>query len=356
MKVQSHDPYRGHAAVQIPTLGEVPYDGPVVIHAHVDRYPPFVNAGAEWMLHAMLRACVDAGMEAHVTTAVPDPVEVDGVKVWPAHYAEAVAAGAHVLVGHLLWTREVVTLAHRQRLPLLYISHNDFQVRYWKLGPNDVTALVHNAEWIAERHTEQFPHWKGPSITVRPPCRMVDYHVRRNAKADLIALVNPNPDKGAAVFYEVARRMPERKFLTVGGAYGQQQQIPAGLRNVIHQPATGAIAHDVYRRTRLLMVPSKYESWGRVAVEAMCSGIPVLAQPTPGLVESCGDAGIYCDRDDPASWVAAITALDDPAAYQARSGAALERAILLDKAADRDLAGWVRLVRRAAGVSVASRA
>lgn len=356
MKIQSHDPYRAARSVQVPALGEVPYAGPVVVHAHVDRYPPFVNAGAEWMLHAMLRACVDEGMEVHVTTAVAEAAEVDGVQVWPAHFAQTIASGADVLVGHLLWTREVVTLADRQRLPLLYIAHNDFQVRYWKLGPSDVTALVQNAEWIAERHEQQFPHWHGPSIVVRPPCRMADYHVRRDPDADLITLVNPNPDKGAAVFYEVARRMPERRFLTVGGAYGHQQQIPDGLTNVIHQPATGTIAQDVYRRTRLLMVPSKYESWGRVAVEAMCSGIPVLAQPTPGLVESCGTAGIYCDRDDPASWVAAITALDDEAAYGARSGAALERAILLDKAADRDLAGWVRLVRLAAGASVASRA
>lgn len=356
VRTQTHDPFRGGQAVKLPAIADDPYPGHVVVHAHVDRYPPFVNAGAEWMLHAMLRHLVEVeGMEVHVSTGVKEPADVDGVWVWPAEEAKSLASGADVLVGHLLWTREVITLAHRNRLPLLYIAHNDFQVRYWRLGPGDISAIVQNAEWVAARHAEQFPYWHGPEITVRPPCRMADYHRKRDADAEWITLVNPNPDKGADVFHEVARRMPDRRFLAVGGAYGHQQHPPRDVRNVAYQSPTGNIADDVYARTRLLMVPSRYESWGRVAVEAMCSGIPVLAQPTPGLVESCGSAGIWCDRDDPQSWVDAITALDDPKAYAAASSAALERAILLDAAADRDLAGWATLVRRAAGAAVASR-
>lgn len=356
MRAQTHDPFRHAARVWLPRIADEPHRGPVVVLAHVDRYPPFVNAGAEWMLHAMLRWLVEEeGMEVHVSTGVHEPADVDGVQVWPAAHAESLASGADVLVGHLLWTREVVTLAHRARLPLLYLAHNDFQVRYWKLGPDDVSAVVQNAEWVARRHGEQFPHWHGEQIVVRPPCRMRDYHVRRDTDADLITLVNPNADKGSGLFYEVARRLPDRRFLIVGGAYGKQDQPPDGVRNVAYQAPTGNMAGDVYARTRLLMVPSRYESWGRVAVEAMCSGIPVLAHPTAGLVESCGRAGIFCDRDDPAAWVAAIEALDDPKAYEEASSYALERAILLDAQADHDLADWARLVRRAAATSVASR-
>lgn len=356
MKAQTHDPYRS-SSVRVPRIGDdgpLPEGMPVVVHAHVDRYPPFVNAGAEWMLHAMLRHLVEAGHECHVTTAIEEPALVDGVNVWPASYASSVAAGADVIVGHLLWTREAVTLAHKVHRPLLYLVHNDFQVGYWRLGPGDVSALVHNAVWVEDRHAQDFPAWDGPSIVVRPPCRMADYRVER-PDAQMVTLVNPNPDKGASTFYAVAELLPDHQFLAVGGAYGHQQTIPRRLRNVTYQPPTGTIAADVYARTRLLMVPSRYESWGRVAVEAMCSGIPVLAQPTPGLLESCGDAGVYLDRDDPEAWAAAIVALDDEATYRERSGRATFRAVMLDKAADRDLADWDRLVRTAAAPVVASR-
>ncbi|WP_262928542.1 glycosyltransferase family 4 protein [Streptomyces sp. CBMA152] len=47
----------------------------------------------------------------------------------------------------------------------------------------------------------------------------------------------------------------------------------------------------VYSRSRVILMPSLYESWGRVAVEAFASGIPVIAHTTPGLVESMGEAG-----------------------------------------------------------------
>lgn len=351
----SYDPFRAaQRGIRLPGLGDLPYAGPVTVLAHVDRYPPWVNAGAERMLHALLTHLVERGHEVHVTTAVDEPAVVDGVHVWPAAHARTLAAGADVIVGHLLWTREAVTLARQADRPLLYLVHNDFQVRYWRLQPSDVTVLVHNAEWVEDRHYAQAPWWGGPTEVIRPPCRIRDYRVDR-PDPRYVTLINPNPDKGAATFYEIARRMPDREFLVVGGGYGQQVPVPPDLPNVTYQPPTPRIAEDVYARTRVLLVPSRYESWGRVAVEAMCSGIPVVAHPTAGLIESCGTAGIFADRADPAAWVDVILGLDDPATYQERSSRALERALLLDQAAQRDLASWERLVGRAAAPVVASR-
>ena len=58
-------------------------------------------------------------------------------------------------------------------------------------------------------------------------------------------------------------------------------------------------------------MPSDYESWGMVGVEAMHSGIPVIAHPTPGLRESLADAGTFIDRGDVDAWEAAIRRLYD---------------------------------------------
>ena len=59
-------------------------------------------------------------------------------------------------------------------------------------------------------------------------------------------------------------------------------------------------------------------------------GIPTLAHPTPGCLDSLGKAGTFLDRDDPDAWVAEIRRLDDAALYARRSAAALARSKQLD--------------------------
>jgi len=100
-------------------------------------------------------------------------------------------------------------------------------------------------------------------------------------------------------------------------------------------------------------MPSDYESWGRVGVEAMASGIPVLAHPTDGLVESLGSAGVFCDRDDADAWQAAIESLDARDAYRAASRKAKARSKQLDPAAD--LAAWCGAVEGVARARTAAR-
>jgi glycosyltransferase involved in cell wall biosynthesis len=77
-------------------------------------------------------------------------------------------------------------------------------------------------------------------------------------------------------------------------------------------------------------MPSYYESFGRIAVEAMYNGIPVIysspaAKPkypggsTEGVQSWIVPAGIACDREKTEEWAAAIENLDDETVYTARS-------------------------------------
>ncbi|WP_329567679.1 Gp19/Gp15/Gp42 family protein [Streptomyces sp. NBC_01361] len=77
-----------------------------------------------------------------------------------------------------------------------------------------------------------------------------------------------------------------------------------------------------------------------------CSGIPVIANPTPGLVESVSWAGTFADRANLDAWVSAIRSLMDPDRWAAAS-AALDRVTELDPAPE--LALWVKAVERLAG-------
>lgn len=53
---------------------------------------------------------------------------------------------------------------------------------------------------------------------------------------------------------------------------------------------------SIYAETAVLLAPSLgFESWGRVATEAVMNGIPVLASTTGGLPEAVGSGGIVLD-------------------------------------------------------------
>jgi glycosyltransferase involved in cell wall biosynthesis len=87
---------------------------------------------------------------------------------------------------------------------------------------------------------------------------------------------------------------------------------------------------NVLKRTRILLMPSYYESFGRIAVESMYNGIPVIyskpaAKPrdltgsTEGMEEWIKPAGIPCERENIDEWVNQIISLDDETTYSERS-------------------------------------
>jgi len=89
---------------------------------------------------------------------------------------------------------------------------------------------------------------------------------------------------------------------------------------------------DVYRNLDVLVVPSQttaswVEQFGRVAVEGMASGVPVVVADSGALPEVVGDAGLVVPEADDAAWTSAIRSLveNDELARRCTS-AGLERA------------------------------
>jgi glycosyltransferase involved in cell wall biosynthesis len=268
--------------------------------------------------------------------------EIDGVRVVPYQQGgdfAAEAGKADVLVSQYENVPLVAGLAQAHRIPFVVLCHDNFADSFHNAGGADL--VVYNSQWIrrdGEIHYARYPREFQPknTIVVRPPVIAKDYHTE---PGDCATLVNLNPDKGGDLFWQIAAWTPQWRFLGVRGAYGQQIEPPTRLPNceVLDHISGDQMRTHVYARSRVMLMPSIYESWGRVAIEAFASGIPVIAHPTPGLVESLGDAGIFAYRDDLNAWIYALNSLQDPKNWRKASRRAKARSAALNATTDLDL-------------------
>lgn len=296
------------------------------IAAVFHMYPVGHGAGAEWMAHEILKRFAERGADVQVVLRDDSGNdEFEGIPVMNRAPRQAMAREIHaadVVFTHLDLTRLAVAYARQSKTPTVHLIHNHLQVRFHNLNERTASLLVFNSNYLQQMN----PKWRGPQMVV-PPHVPVDRYETETDRT-FVTLLNLNKAKGAEVFYSLAERFPEQQFLGVVGAYGEQ--IIRDLPNVTIIKNTPNVREDVYAHTRVLLVPSTYESWGRVAVEASCSGIPVIASPTPGLKEALGDEYLFADPKHPEAWAKALRALDDPGTYDQYSRIASRRARVLE--------------------------
>lgn len=326
------------------------------VTALVHLYPPTHNAGAEWMLHSILTDLISKGWTATVVTNRPPRRHdfLDGVEVLMARdmrrQAEAIRK-ADVCITHLDATRTLIAHTKRRlRRPVVHLVHNDAQLAYHHVEPGPGTAdlVVFNSEWIQTANA-----WPGPNMVVHPPVWLDRYTLGPEHLADpledrAVTLLNLAERKGSKTFYELARRFPDTPFLGVRGAYAHQD-VPTDLpSNVMVRPNHRNVRF-IYGATRVLLMPSHYESWGRCAVEAAVSGIPTIAGDTPGLEET-GVPYELLDPLDVDAWEEALRRLlTDPDEYALASVHALARAEELEAISREQMADLDTRLRDLAG-------
>jgi glycosyltransferase involved in cell wall biosynthesis len=298
------------------------------IVAFSPTYVPRHRRGAEVTLHLVLAELRERGHEVRVVAGPDDVAEtLDGVEVRPRTDRRRMLADcdwADVVVGQLTDRWTALSLGARSRRPVVYFMHIGGVGRRALYGDPDLTVFCSDA--LRRQHP-----WIQRSIVLHPPVVEARY---LTTPGDAITLVNLTEAKGAALFATLARRMPEREFLAVRGWEddGSITTLPSNC-TVLDQVDD---MRAVYARTRVLLMPSEYEAYGRVGLEAAVSGIPTIAHPTEGLSEALGSAAMWADRADADAWLARIRALDDPSEYTRRSAAARAQFEHLDPRAELD--------------------
>jgi glycosyltransferase involved in cell wall biosynthesis len=304
------------------------------ILTYVHGYFPDLNAGAEAMIHQILLDLKNRGHGVAVITENPSVSEYESIPLYKATGGNSekeieLFNSCDIIFTHLNHTGLVVELGKKYKKNVVHLLHNDyeFRVNYNVMeaaidSPSSAALIIANSNWVKQTIDNSLT-----SIVVNPPTKPDRYKVETTR--EYVTLINLHETKGGNLFWKLASEMKDIKFLGVKGGWGDQI-VKKGLPNVTILENTTDI-QSVYAKTKILIAPSSYESWGRVGIEASCSGIPVIASPTPGLKESLGDSGIFIDTGHPNEWKKAIISLQNQTIYNKYSKATQKRSEKLAK-------------------------
>ena len=136
--------------------------------------------------------------------------------------------------------------------------------------------------------------------------------------------------KGLRHVLDALRRLPAGVGLTVVGggdvASARRRAEALGVADRVELLGARRDVAEILRRCDLLVLPSAYEAWPLVALEAMASGVPVLLGDFPGAGEIVGDGGRLAAGSGAAVAEAVQALLDDPDGFVRLRHIARERA------------------------------
>jgi len=332
-------PYWNESDIYAPTVS-----GKCIVWI-TNGYPPYWASGNEMCTHAMNLALIAKGHEVWVGVPGFPPVVHEGVRCFDLRNRDllnVLLPRTHVIGAcTLIYKPAAVRLARKFQTAFLDCIHTYAIKRtYWnELGSlGDRFWVVFNTTWMRDYYKED---WKEQSMMLHPPVDWKMYVIPiEQRKPTFVTLINCNVNKGGKHFVELAEKAPDFKFMGVLGGY-DKQITSTRYENLTYYPHTPNIK-SVYEKTWVLLILSEWETYGRVAIEAMSSGIVVIACPLTGIKEACGDAAIYHERDDTAGIIRTLRRLKkDTKYYQEMSTKCVERAKSMNTAADMEtFCGW----------------
>jgi glycosyltransferase involved in cell wall biosynthesis len=140
------------------------------------------------------------------------------------------------------------------------------------------------------------------------------------------------PEKGVDLLIQAVAQLPQVR-LVIAGDGPQRPSLQALVTSLGLEERTkllGAVPSGdvpaVLRQIDVLVLPSRSlpnwtEQFGRILVEAMCSGVPVVGSSCGEIPQVIGDAGLVFPEDDLDALVRTLKSLREDAALRARLGA-----------------------------------
>ena len=306
-------------------------------------YPPLTWSGIGTAVSYQAQALSAAGYEVHVLCSRPPAERMPTVEGPTLHHLQRHAFPIRPMPGdfvylHSLSLAELATgLAVRWRLPLLYMAHS---LLYKELVDDKAN------QWIRAQYAlfRQADHVFFPCEEERQDgilfCRALENKtsvLRQGVPAPSILRWQSSAD-GPIVFAgrycsskgidtlihtvtELLKRDSCRQFVIAGG-HGNHEETAAvydlARRFQENCCVPGWLSRDaldvLFLKASLVLVPSRYEPFGMVALEALRMGAPVLGTATGGLAEILSEAsgGRLITSHDPVQWANEAELMLDP--------------------------------------------
>ena len=155
----------------------------------------------------------------------------------------------------------------------------------------DADYAIYNTKTSAEQ-------WGEPeAIVLHPPINKLPDKI--STGGDAYTLLSSLTNKGIHVVLELARKYPDKRFIVVRSpaepthGLANIEELASKLDNLeLHPRVAPEEVYKYLEQTRILLVPSRYETYGMSAIEAAGYGIPSVHVDTPHVREGIGDAAV----------------------------------------------------------------
>lgn len=204
-----------------------------------------------------------------------------------------------ILISQLKYGVTAINYGLSKNKKCILILHS-YLKDYDKLVNNPKVIKIFNSNYVYK----QYNNIEGEYYIIEPIIDYPKYEKLFNKNIDCreyITMINPSFSKGGDVFYQLCKYYKDRKFLVCEGGYLKHTQPLKKFRelsNVLVIKNTERIIEEVYTRSRIVIMPSRLETYGMVACEAASLGIPIILNKNTGLYDNIGKIGLYADTPE----------------------------------------------------------